>query len=214
MPTDRWFETSDVTSMFPTLVWRFDLKAARRDAIKSDVMALLAGLRRGAAALVAGDGWQSAPELALHARAELRPLVDCVNDATRSILRFLRIGYDAFEITGSWATILARGGAHHVHSHPNNFLSAVYYVQAESGADTINFHDPRAQTGIIRPPVVELTKENTDQVVVRIQPGTLLLFPAYLQHSVSPNTSAQERISLSFNIMFSAFTEKVSKPLW
>ena len=211
---DRWFDASDVTSMFPTLVWRFDLKAARRDAINSSIGALLGDLRRGTRPLAAGEGWQSEPEQALHAREELRVLADCVNDATGSILRFLRIGYDAFEITGSWATILAPGAAHRMHSHPNNFLSAVYYVQTGSGADTINFHDPRVQTGIIRPPVVELTDANTDQVVVRVQAGTLLVFPAYLLHSVSLNTSAQERISLSFNIMFSAFTEKVSKPLW
>jgi hypothetical protein len=52
-----------------------------------------------------------------------------------------------------------------VHQHPNNFLSGVYYVRTHPGADTINFHDPRNQSGIIRPPVVELTAENIDQVV-------------------------------------------------
>ena len=44
--------------------------------------------------------------------------------------------------------------------------------------------------------------------------GTLLAFPAYLQHSVDANASAEERISISFNIMFSDFTENLSKPLW
>jgi len=60
------------------------------------------------------------------------------------------------------------------------------------GADTINFHDPRNQIGIIRPPVVELTGENTDQVVVGVKKGTLLIFSAYLQHSVDANRSEQE----------------------
>lgn len=35
----------------------------------------------------------------------------------------------------------------------------------EPGADRINFHDPRPQAAVIRPPVVELTAENADQVV-------------------------------------------------
>ncbi|HEY2928428.1 putative 2OG-Fe(II) oxygenase, partial [Piscinibacter sp.] len=74
--------------------------------------------------------------------------------------------------------------------------------------------DPRRQTGVIRPPVVELTAENTDQVVVRVRDGTLLLFPSYLEHSVDANASDAERISLSFNLMFSSFTERLSKPLW
>ena len=82
------------------------------------------------------------------------------------------------------------------------------------GTDAINFHDPRSQTGIIRPPVTALTAENTDQVVVRVSNGTLLLFPSFLQHSVDINTSDAERISISFNIMFSSFTEHLAQPLW
>ena len=67
---------------------------------------------------------------------------------------------------------------------------------------------------MIRPPVVELTAQNTDQVVVRVTNGTLLMFPSYLEHSVDANASEEERISVSFNVMFSSFTEKLSKPLW
>ena len=66
----------------------------------------------------------------------------------------------------------------------------------------------------VRPPVVELTAENTDQVVVRVANGTLLIFPSYLEHSVDATLCEEERISVSFNIMFSLFTEKLSKPLW
>ena len=150
----------------------------------------------------------------LHEREDFRDLVACVNKAAGSALRFLRMSYDAFEITGCWANVLAKGAAHRLHNHPNNFLSGVYYVRTQPGADTINFHDPRNQTGIIRPPVVQLTAENTDQVVVSVKNGTLLMFPAYLQHSVDTNSSEKERVSISFNLMFSSFTENLSKPLW
>jgi len=101
-----------------------------------------------------------------------------------------------------------------MHNHPNNYLSGVYYVQTQPGADTINFHDPRLQTGIIRPPVTELSTHNTDQVVVEVSNGKLLMFPAWLSHSVAPNESGEMRISISFNLMFSRFTKEVSKPLW
>ena len=49
---------------------------------------------------------------------------------------------------------------------------------------------------------------------MRVKDGTMLVFPAYLQHSVDASASEDERISISFNIMFSAFTENLSKPLW
>ena len=104
--------------------------------------------------------------------------------------------------------------AHKIHHHPNNFLSGVYYLRTFPGADTINFHDPRSQTGIIRPPVTELTAANTDQVVLRVHNGTLLVFPSWLQHSVDANAGESERISISFNVMFSSFSERLTRPLW
>jgi len=207
-----WLEASDVIPMFPTLVWKILLKAEMRDAIAAKVLATLETLRRDLPALEPDQGWQS--EQALHLRDEFQELISCVNDATKSVLRFLRIGQEAFEITGCWATVLAKGALHKAHSHPNNFLSGVYYVRVQPGADTINFHDPRRQTYVIRPPVVELTAENTDQVVVRVTNGTLLMFPSYLEHSVDGNMSEEERISISFNIMFSSFAQKLSRPLW
>lgn len=42
----------------------------------------------------------------------------------------------------------------------------------------------------------------------------LLMFPACLQHSVDANAGEEERIGVSFNVMFSAFTENLSRPLW
>ena len=209
---DPWIEASEVIPMFPTLVWKVQLKAEMPEAIDAKILLALARMRRAAPQLAPGQGWQS--DKTLHELEEFRDLVSCVTNAVKSVLRFLRIAYDAVEITGCWANVLARGAAHRAHSHPNNFLSGVYYVRTHPGTDTINFHDPRNQTAIIRPPVVELTAENTDQVVDRVKNGTLLIFPSYLQHSVDANMSEEERISISFNIMFSSFTEKLSKPLW
>lgn len=198
--------------MFATLVWKTQLQDALRDAVAPAIIETLNAMRLASPTLAPGRGWQSSPTL--HQRDELREVVACVQQVATSILRFLRIGCDAVEITGCWATVLAAGAAHRTHSHPNNFLSGVYYVRIGPGADTINFHDPRPQSGVIRPPVVELTAENTDQVVVRVTDGTLLLFPSYLEHSVDANASGQERISLSFNLMFPAFTETLAKPMW
>ncbi|MCZ6525993.1 MAG: putative 2OG-Fe(II) oxygenase, partial [Gammaproteobacteria bacterium] len=59
-----------------------------------------------------------------------------------------------------------------------------------------------------------LTSQNTDQVVLKVSNGTLLMFPAYLSHSVAQNESDKLRISISFNLMFSGFAENLSKPLW
>lgn len=198
--------------MFPTFVWRIQVEAGLRDALREKILAVLAESRAGLPALAPGEAWQSGT--ALHLREELREFVACIHDGVKTILRFLRIGDEPCELTGCWLNVLARGSGHRLHSHPNNFLSGVYYVRTGPGADTINFHDPRPQTGVIRPPVVELTAENTDQVVMKVREGTLLMFPSYLPHSVDAHTGDAERISVSFNVMFSAFTERLSPPLW
>ena len=205
-------QRSDVLPMFPTLVWKIELDSQLCESINAQVLPLVARLRKDAPALAAGRGWQSIQHL--HTFEELGELVTCVNRATAVVLRFLRIGHRALDITACWATVLAPGAEHRAHTHPNNYLSGVYYLRTRPGADTIAFHDPRSQTNIIRPPVTELTGENTDEVVVRVKEGMLLLFPAYLSHSVGPNSSDGERISISFNIMFSQFTETLTQPLW
>jgi uncharacterized protein (TIGR02466 family) len=206
------FETSDVLRMFPTFVWKAQVAPSVRQGIEDDVFAKLDELRRNADAPVAGRGWQS--EKDLHRLDEFRGLVACIHDATERVLEFLKTGDGTFEITGLWANLNPKGAAHPIHSHPNNFLSGVYYLRTHEGADTVNFHDPRSQTGIIRPPVRELTAENTDQVVVKVSDGTLLMFPSWLPHSVDASGSDETRISVSFNVMPSAYSERMSDPLW
>ena len=210
--SDQLFEASDVIPMFPTLVWKVQLKRDLHTAIDVKILAAIEAMGSETAELEPGQGWQS--EQNLHEREDFQDLVACVDKVAQGALRFWRISDKAIELTGCWANVLGQGAAHRLHHHPNNFLSGVYYVRTGPGADTINFHDPRNQTGIIRPPVLELTAENTDQVVVSVKNGTLLLFPAYLQHSVDANRGEQERVSISFNLMFSSFTENLSKPLW
>jgi uncharacterized protein (TIGR02466 family) len=209
---DTWHESADVVTMFPSFVWKTQLSEELHESIDAGVLGLLENKRRNNGPLSPGEAWQSEQEL--HKLKELRELVFCIDAAVKTVLEFQKISYGAFEITGCWANIYTPGPSHVIHNHPNNYLSGVYYARTRTGANTINFHDPRIQTGIIRPPVTELTSGNTDEVVVRVQNGTLLLFPSYLQHSVDPNRSDGDRISVSFNIVFSGFTEQISKPLW
>lgn len=59
-----------------------------------------------------------------------------------------------------------------------------------------------------------MTAYDTDQAVVTVSDGTLLVFRAWLPHSVSVNTNARSRISVSFNVMFTAYDTTMSLPLW
>lgn len=206
------FESSDILRIFPTFVWKAQLNADIHERIDKNIVEYLSKIRHDIATPQPDQYWQSGQSL--HKRDEFLELVSYINEASATVLKYLKVGHDAFEITACWANVSPPGAGHQMHGHPNNLLSGVYYARVQEGADTINFHDPRAQSGILRPPVTELTAENTDQVVVKIGNGVLLVFPSWLQHSVDSNRSRDERISLSFNVMLSSFTEKLTQPLW
>lgn len=206
------FPESRALRMFPTVVWKAELEPDVWRPIDEAVMGALAELAAPLAELAPGESWQSAPRL--HERADLGRLVARILDEAQRVLDHLKVGRAGLAITGCWANVSARGAGHRMHSHPNNYLSGVYYVRTQAGADTINFHDPRAQTAIVRPPTTELTADNADQVVVTVAAGTLLLFPAWLPHSVDPNRGDGARVSVSFNLMLSPYVETMSAPGW
>ena len=210
------FQKTDVLRMFPCFVWKAELAHEIAASMNAALLAALPGIGAPLHKLAHGQSWQSAHDL--HERAPFRELVDCIHAAAGAALDYLKIGPDirgtGLAITGCWANVNAPRAAHPEHSHPNNYLSGVYYLMTPAGADTIDFHDPRPQTGIIRPPVTALTAENTDEVVVQVTAGTLLLFPAWLPHSVDANASTELRISFSFNLMFNSYAETMGQPMW
>src|SRR5260221_12470442 len=146
----RWSEVSDVIPIFPKLVWKIELEAPLREAIGARVLSALTHLRRDLPPLAPGQGWQSVQSL--HELDELRDLVSCVHRVVPAVLQFLRIGYDAYEVTARWGAVFAESAAHKLHQHPNNFLSGGYYVPTHPGAGTLNFHNPPNQNGINPPP--------------------------------------------------------------
>ena len=209
---DKWMEASEVLSIFPTFVWKIQLMSEFRQRVNSNILQVINQIKPDLAEIPPGASWQSEPDL--HNREQFEDLISCIHSTVQTVLRFLKVGQNEIEITGCWANISARGASHAIHSHPNNFLSGIYYVHTHPGANSVNFDDPRSQTGIIRPPVTEIASQNTDQVVVTVNDGMLLMFPSYLAHSVAPNENDELRISISFNMMFSLYAERLSGPLW
>jgi uncharacterized protein (TIGR02466 family) len=211
-PAGKRFQAPDVLRMFPSFVWKAQLKPEVHGPMNESLLRTLGEIGAPLADLEPGQSWQS--DHRLHELAPFREPVACLEEAAQSVLAYLKIDHAGFAITGCWANVSASGARHRAHSHPNNYLSGVYYLRTQPGANSINFLDPRPQAGIIRPPVTALTAENTEQVVVQVEDGMLLIFPAWLQHAVDPNHSDALRISLGFNVMFRGYAETMSQPLW
>lgn len=98
----------------------------------------------------------------------------------------------------TWAIKLGKGGYSNYHTHPNFRLSGVYYVKVPSEcnqhAGAISFPDTRA--GAIGTP------HEMPTLSVKANEGEGIVFESWCPHYVSPHTSDEPRISVSWNISF------------
>jgi len=196
--------------LFPTLIWK--RKVDNFDSLNQNI---LDNINR----LMKEDNrdsrrkWHSERLLMNH--EFMSEINEQVIQFSHDIIKMINIKYDGnIKITGAWVNASPPGIKHHVHSHPNNYLSGVYYVRAHPGADTINFLDPRMVVGLIRPPIHQHNELNSESVTVDIKAGELCFFPHWLRHSVNENTSQEDRISIAFNVMFEDYVNKMSMPMW
>ena len=134
----------------------------------------------------------------LHKYQMFKPLVDELDLIHDSILRKLEYEFDNIEITNMWSNHLYSGDSHPPHTHSNNFLSGVYYIEAKDNASPIQFFDPRPQANVLRPRNIPNWKNSTMMQFDSVQ-GVGYIFPAWLQHWVPPTNG--ERISISWNII-------------
>lgn len=207
------FANTNVQEFFPTPIWTVDLEPKLADALNGRLLADLERLTAPRPALPqAGGSWQTDGDM--HVRGEFKELTALIRKAVKAALDFLQIDYRDFSITGCWANFNPTGGLNSVHTHPNNYLSGVYYVQTPAGADSIDFFDPRPAAVAWMPRTRQLNRFNGNRMSVKVQPGRLVLFPAWLSHSVPLNRTNQERVSIAFNAMFTEFGETMSGTLW
>ena len=104
------------------------------------------------------------------------------------------------KIAAMWAIINIGGASNSRHHHGNSDISAAYYVRAPKNCGEIVFYDPRPAPVYFHPLSTKPNSLNATQNSVNPVEGGLVLFPSYLDHSVNPNISNEERIVVSFNI--------------
>jgi uncharacterized protein (TIGR02466 family) len=206
------FARTSVTQLFPTLIWLADLAPEVFARLNEAILAKLDAITGPRVQGYRGETFQTGHDL--YQLAEFEPLRRAIEQVADRALRQLAIDPREMVFTGMWANINPPGASHSVHSHPNNFFAGIYYIQCDPKANFTRFYDPRLQANVMVPPPVERNAFNGSLVQVEGKPGRVALFPAWLLHDVPINSSERERITVSFNLMFSQFTERMSTPLW
>ena len=106
-----------------------------------------------------------------------------------------------------WANINPPGGMNQPHIHPNALFSGVYYVKSPPNCGRLKVMDPRPGIQFTMPirkpgdPGKDMWRDVNIEPVV----GRIIMFPAWLWHSVEENKSNDIRISISFNFIQDGF---------
>lgn len=117
------------------------------------------------------------------------------------------LGYEFFlRITQSWFNKAEVGMWHHRHSHANSFISGIFYLTPSGSQTWFSMPGiwPRAHddlSNISHFPFFGWYHPKTQEVLYRFptEPGTLVLFPSHLDHSVNEHDLEYPRYTISFN---------------
>jgi len=96
----------------------------------------------------------------------------------------------------AWISSYDKGEYAPVHNHLNADLSGVYYYETNQSDGNIFFVTPSLVM------TSSIFHKLSDNFHVTPEEGKLLIFPGWLQHGVTTNTTAHNRKSLAFNIYF------------
>lgn len=146
-------------------------------------------------------GWQSRHDLPAWAGEPGKRIIEAAADlATANTIAApgsgIRWSVDA------WANVSVDGASNRAHVHGGSFWSAVYYVRVDDGeGGELMLHDPRMPGLRMHAPNLRF-KDAGPEVVASIKPkaGLMVLFPAWLSHSVQPWKGGDSRISIAMNI--------------
>ena len=122
------------------------------------------------------------------------------------------LGYNCsqYKFTQSWISFKHPDQSHIPHYHPNSVISGILYYDSIplSECSSISFNNPHLNPtpkifspSIRIPPSDKLNVFTARTYIFPPTPGTLLLFPSSLLHSVPKNTTNEIRKSLAFNIV-------------
>ena len=107
-------------------------------------------------------------------------------------------------IKSLWININSTHSFNLTHTHPNSFLSGVFYVKVPENCGRICFDHPCAtkQHEWQDNDFNELNILNCTTYNIEPEENRLILFPGWLPHYVEHNQNKEDRISISFNIGF------------
>ena len=149
-------------------------------------------------------GWQSSETLLEKKTAGFKWFADLIPNCTALTVSKINPKIDINNYTfkaNAWVNINPKDGYNAIHHHGKFHFSGVYYVKTpkeEKKNGRIEFINSRNDYNISKD--IEGSAFATS---IRVSPkeGYMIVFPSSLLHTVHPNTSNEDRISIAWNIL-------------
>lgn len=110
------------------------------------------------------------------------------------------IGLSGLKLQNLWLNVNGKGVGHTSHNHPGSILSGMFYldVPEENMGDVQFTRDDEAKYYL--PDNLDRFN-NITTLLATYKPvtGLMLIFPSWVKHTTTVNTSDKQRIALSFN---------------
>jgi uncharacterized protein (TIGR02466 family) len=147
-------------------------------------------------------GWQSRPSSYVQAiYTPLKPFLIQLEEYLKHA--FIDIGINTPKpVSSVWINVNSKNSYNNLHLHTQASLSGVFYltdnnakITFERNQDASSYHLDWMGAATDTP----LSYRGVDYVPLK---GQLIIFPSWLQHSVSPNTNESPRVSIAFNCSY------------
>jgi uncharacterized protein (TIGR02466 family) len=162
------------------------------------------------------SGLSECTEDNLHLMKNFYALVSVVNMHIKAYSEeVVGVMFEDLTLTAMWSNLHKNGGNHHIHQHPNSFISGVIYLQIpeeSTDAGKILFTDPRVQKNMVFADFIKETSLSNRNIWYQPEEGLILLFPSWLEHGTERFLcpSEERRISLSFNYILNKNVKKTT----
>jgi uncharacterized protein (TIGR02466 family) len=126
----------------------------------------------------------------------VKEITENVNLFSKEILN---INKDLY-LNDIWLNINCYKDFNNIHNHPFSIISGVFYIKTPLNCGGLDFHNSTQIKCFINDNILkQYNNYNCSKWYFPVQENELYLFPSWLEHSVRPSLSKEERISLSFN---------------
>jgi uncharacterized protein (TIGR02466 family) len=132
------------------------------------------------------------------------------NELKKEILSYSKVylkeigqNFSDIQISNSWGVLYNKNNFSHKHNHKNSYISGCFYLTEGNPLEIISplmdqwyfSHNLMGNNKNIKS-----THRNCTKIDIEIHPKSLLIFPSWLHHKVSPSL-LDKRLCVAFNII-------------